>query len=535
MENAWLYRFKRKIITGLILLLLVSTTLSMLFITVMTRDYLLKNDAVTTGELSGSISSSLKSLMLRRSPEEIQSTITQLGHDKHIAKIFILDREGRIAYSSDLSEKGKQLSVRDETCRGCHSAPGIPPASTTSIISRKEGDVHRNVTVLYNNPECFGCHERKHRINGKLIIDCSLAPTYALINSIRFVILASASACLLIIFLLIPYLSRSIDRYIEQVVFKSNEISMIYAIIESVSKSIDMEDLKTITLDIVGNTFASEEVNIVLPTRDGHYRVVNRTRDEGERRSRPEPGCMLAVAISRWQAGELHGKEVSSDRTRAYLPIAKGDFPLALIEICSPQNPFSEKKLKFMDSVINPIGIAFENARLYMIAITDELTGLYTVRHFRTCLDRQRYQFERHGEKFALLMIDIDNFKAVNDRYGHPVGDMVLKRVSLSIADSVRGSDLAFRYGGEEFAVLLPNTGHVGALHVAGRILAMVEEELTEVEGVQIKSTVSIGLALIPENASSVRDLIVEADNALYVAKRSGKNRVVRSERIACG
>jgi len=285
----------------------------------------------------------------------------------------------------------------------------------------------------------------------------------------------------------------------------------------------------------VGNTFASEEVNIVLPTRDGHYRVVNRTRDEGERRSRPEPGCMLAVAISRWQAGELHGKEVSSDRTRAYLPIARGDFPLALIEICSPQDPFPERKLKFMDSVINPIAIAFENARLYMIAITDELTGLYTVRHFRTCLDRQRYQFERHGEKFALLMIDIDNFKAVNDAYGHPVGDLVLKRVSLSIADSVRGSDLAFRYGGEEFAVLLPNTGHVGALHVAGRILAMAEEELTEVEGVQIRSTVSIGLALLPENASSVRDLIVEADNALYVAKRSGKNRIVRSERIACG
>lgn len=225
MENAWLYRFKRRIITGLVLLLLVSTILSMLFITLMTRDYLLRNDAVTTGELAGSISSSLKSLMLRRSPEEIQNTITQLGQDKHIARIFILDREGRIAYSSDVQEKGKQLSMKDESCRGCHSASGTPPSSTTSVISRKEGDVHRNVTVLYNNPECFGCHERKYRINGKLIIDCNLNSTYTLINNIRFVILASASLCLLVILLLIPYLSRSIDRYIEQVVFKSNEIS----------------------------------------------------------------------------------------------------------------------------------------------------------------------------------------------------------------------------------------------------------------------------------------------------------------------
>jgi diguanylate cyclase (GGDEF)-like protein len=533
MENAWLYRFKRKIIAGLVILLLASTILSMLFITVMTRDYLLQNDAVATAELASSISSSLKSLMMRRSPEEIQRTITLLGRDKHIARIFIMDRDGRVAYSSNLTENSKQLSVKDESCRGCHSAPGIPPSSTTSIVSSRDGDVQRNVTVLFNNSECFGCHDRKYRINGKLIIDCSLSSTYKLIGNLRLVILASASLCLLIIFLLIPYLSRSINRYIDQVVFKSNEISMIYSIIESVSKSIDMEDLKTITLDIVGRTFATEEVSIVLPTREGHYRIVNHSRGEVERGKRPEPGCMLAVAINRWQTGKMLGKEVSSDRTKAYLPIARGDNPLALIEIYSPQNPFSEDKLKFMDSVTNPIAIAFENARLYLVAITDELTGLYTLRHFRSCLDRLQNQFNRHGEKFALLLIDIDDFKSVNDVYGHPVGDMVLKSVSLSISDSVRGGDLPFRYGGEEFAVLLPNTGQVGGKYVAERIRAVVEEGLTAVEGAQIRATVSIGLSLFPESASKVRDLIVEADRALYTAKRSGKNRIVMSDKAA--
>lgn len=239
---------------------------------------------------------------------------------------------------------------------------------------------------------------------------------------------------------------------------------------------------------------------------------------------------MLAASISRWKAGELREKEVSADRTIAYLPIAKGDIPLALIEICSQQRPFSADKLMFMDSVVNPIAIAFENARLYMIAITDELTGLYTVRHFRTCLDRQQELFKRHGEKFALLLIDIDNFKAVNDTYGHPVGDIVLQRVSLTIADSVRGSDQAFRYGGEEFAVLLPNTGQLGALHVAERIRSMIEAEATQTEAGTINSTVSIGLALFPDNAATVRDLVVEADKALYEAKRAGKNRIVKSE-----
>jgi diguanylate cyclase (GGDEF)-like protein len=533
MEKVWLYRFKRRIITGLVLLLLVSTILSMLFITLMTRNYLLEHDAVTTRELAESISSSLKSLMMRRSSEEIQGTITQLGRDKHIAGILILNQEGRVAFSSNLAENGKKLSLKDESCRGCHNGTRLRPSSNTSIVKSANGDLQRNVTVIYNDPECYGCHSPGHRINGKLIIDCSLSPTYELIGSIRFVILTSGFLCLLIIFLVIPYLSRSIDRYIDQVVLKTNEISLIYSIIQCVSKSIDMEDLKTITLDIVGNTFESDEVNIVLPLREGHYRVVNRTRGEEERRRLPEPGCMLAVAISRWQSGELHEKEVSSDRMTAYLPVTSGDNPLALIEICSVQKPFSEEKLKFMDSVINPIAIAFENARLYSIAITDELTGLYTVRHFRSCLDRQRDQFDSHGEKFALLLIDIDDFKSVNDTYGHPVGDIVLKRVSLSIADSIRGSDLAFRYGGEEFAVLLPNTGQAGSLHVAERIRSMVEMGTTGAEGVQIRSTVSIGLALFPENAATVRDLVVATDNALYKAKRSGKNVVIRSEMTA--
>lgn len=529
MNDSWLYRFKWRIIAGLALLLLGSTILSMLYITLTTRDHLLENSAVTSRELAGSVSSSLRSLMLRRSPEEIQSAISHLGQDKHIARIFILNRDGRVAYSSDTAENGKLLSMTDESCRGCHTAPGVAPSGTSSIVSRISGDVQRNVTVIYNGPECFGCHPSGQRINGKLIIDCSLAPTYALIAGIRMAILASAGLCLLIIFLSIPLLSRSIDRYIEQVLIKSNEISMIYSIIESVSKSIDMEDLKNITLDIVGRTFSSDEVNIVLPLRDGQYRVINRS--EGESRRLHTPGKGLAAVIGRWQTGELHGRQVSDDRTTVYLAIEKGSIPLALLEIRSPGKPFPEEKLRFMDSVINPIAIAFENARLYTIAITDELTGLYTVRHFRTCLDRQRDIFEGHGEKFALLLIDIDNFKSVNDTYGHPVGDQVLKRVSRSIAEAVRDSDLTFRYGGEEFAVLLPATGEAGGINVAERIRTMIAENATDADGVHIRTTVSIGLALFPANAVSVRDLVVEADDALYKAKRSGKNRVVASDR----
>ena len=444
----------------------------------------------------------------------------------HIAKIFILNDEGQVAFSSNQAEIGKQLSRTDESCRVCHSTPGLPPSNATAIFGSRGVEVQRNITVLYNDPECYGCHAPQQRVNGKLIIDRSLTSTYALIGAVRYVILASAALCLIIILLVVPYLSRSFDRYISKVVSTSNEISMIYTIIESVSKSIDMEDLKTITLDIMADAFDSEEVTLVLPLRDGQYRIVSRIRGEGEQRSLPESGSMLAAAIGRWQAGEFQGKEVSADRTTAYLPIASGGIPLTLLEIRSAQTPFSEEKLHLIDSIVNPLAIAFENARLYTIAITDELTGLYTVRHLRTCLDRQRDLFERHGEKFALLMIDIDNFKAVNDTYGHPVGDSVLKRVSACIAEAVRKGDMAFRYGGEEFAVLLPMAGQAEGFLVAERIRSMVAEAVHDAEGAAIRSTVSIGLALFPENAATVRDLILVADKALYAAKQAGKNRV---------
>jgi len=531
MEHEWLYRFKRKIIAGLVLLLLLSTLFSIASITVMTRNYLLESSARSTRELASSISSSLSSLMLRRSAAEIQETIGQLGKNEHIARIFILNRKGQIAFSSVPAENGRQLSVEDESCRGCHSRPGTPPASTTTVFTSNGATVQRNVTVIHNAPACFGCHPPSQRINGKLIIDCSLAATYELIGRIRCIILASGAVCIVIILMAIPYLSRSIDRYIDQVVFKSNEISLIYHIIESVSKSIDMESLKLITLDIVASSFASEQVTLVLPLRDGEWRIVNRADVLSGERTAREPDPRLAGAIARWQAGELATREVLADNATAYLPIAKGGTPLALIEIRSPDRPFPPDKLKFMDSAINPLAIAFENARLYSLAITDELTGLYTVRHFRNCLDRQRDLYESHAEKFVLILLDIDNFKSVNDTYGHPGGDAVLRRVGRSISEAVRESDLVFRYGGEEFAVLLPHTGGAGGLQVAERIRTTVEAGETDLDGVVVRTTVSVGLALFPENAACVRDLVQEADDALYRAKRSGKNRVVGSER----
>lgn len=529
MNSTWLYRFKLKIMIGLVLLLALSMGSAMFVVIMMTRASLLSESAENARQLGGAIASSLKNDMIRRSPEEILSTINELGRNNHLSKVFILNKSGRIEFSTDRSEMGKKLDISDPSCRGCHKAVTEAHSSTTTIVYRDEGDVHRNITLIYNEPACYGCHPKSERINGKLIIDHPLDATYSLIARIELIILVSGALCLLV---LIPFLSRMINRYIYQIILKNNEINMVYSIIENISKTIDMDELTNIVLDIMSDALSADEVDIVLPGVDGGFRIVTRSMD-GEKlpHKKLEPGDRLFGIVERWRGGLLKNQEISADRTEVYLPIAKGEARLSLIVVRCAHHPFLDEKLKLVEAISNHIAIAFENARLYSIAITDELTALFTVRHFRFCMDRQMALFERYGEKFALLMIDIDNFKVVNDSFGHVAGDAVLKRVGIIIAESLRGADLAFRYGGEEFCAILPSTGLRGGLHVAERIRSQIAAAEITADGQVLQVTVSVGLALCPDNSVTARDLIIEADKALYAAKHLGKNRVEASER----
>jgi diguanylate cyclase (GGDEF)-like protein len=156
------------------------------------------------------------------------------------------------------------------------------------------------------------------------------------------------------------------------------------------------------------------------------------------------------------------------------------------------------------------------------IAVTDGLTALFD----RTTFEHQlRYEIERHrryGNEVTLLIADIDDFKAVNDAHGHPQGDAVLSRIGELIRDEIRDVDLAFRYGGEEFALILPETPPMDAATFAERLRHRVQNEF---DGLGV--TISLGLAHCPTHGREARHLIREADAALYQAKATGKNRVV--------
>jgi diguanylate cyclase (GGDEF)-like protein len=158
----------------------------------------------------------------------------------------------------------------------------------------------------------------------------------------------------------------------------------------------------------------------------------------------------------------------------------------------------------------------------------DALTGLANRRVFRETLDAEVRRSRRYRWPVTVLMLDLDHFKAVNDSFGHMLGDIVLARVGAIVSQAVRDADAACRVGGEEFAVVLPETAREGGYAVAERVRRRVEQAFQRagVEGHDIAMTVSAGLAIFPEDALHADELIARADEALYGAKHAGRNRV---------
>ena len=206
---------------------------------------------------------------------------------------------------------------------------------------------------------------------------------------------------------------------------------------------------------------------------------------------------------------------------------------VGVMAVARPGEEFTAGERDVFVYLIAQVASSIENIALHELvseqAVTDELTGLANQRAFREFMAREEERAHRFGHELSLIMLDIDDFKQVNDEHGHLQGDEVLRTLGRILAEESRGIDEPARYGGEEFAVALPETGLRGAVELGERIRARIESELIRgVNGTSpLRVTASVGAASMPASAGNVRDLIAAADAALYAAKRSGKNRIV--------
>ena len=258
------------------------------------------------------------------------------------------------------------------------------------------------------------------------------------------------------------------------------------------------------------------------------------------------------IIISDNPAADPRFKSMGEDEIRPKslicIPLISKERVLGVVNI--EDLPLSEDFLvrttTFLSILATQSAIAIENANLYELAITDGLTKLYIHRFFKQRLGEEIERSFRYNVPFVLMMMDIDNFKNLNDTYGHRVGDIVLSETAKILKNSLRAVDFVSRYGGEEFAIILPQSTIADALIPSDRIRSNIEEKVFELEDIRARITISIGLSeLIPEREKIIRKninpaliekykakTIDEADEALYKAKREGKNRIVVYDRL---
>ena len=312
-----------------------------------------------------------------------------------------------------------------------------------------------------------------------------------------------------------------------------NREDLYEAILEKSSELVEAERGSLMILDNKSNVLS------IKASKGIDRRVIDNLRvriGEGISGSVAARGISVMVRNIEDEVPSWKNRSVYKTKSFIAIPLKLEDRVIGVVNVSDKISggSFSDQDMELLQSFVSFASIALERGAYYsmseelkMLSMTDPLTGLFNRRYFRERLFEEVERVKRHGECFSAFLIDIDDFKTFNDRFGHAFGDEVLKGVSRTIRDAVRSMDVVARYGGEEFAVILPHTNKKDAFIIAERIREDVEEYKKMVKAFKEWPTISLGVAEFPNDANDIDDLINKADSAMYHAKRTGRNRVV--------
>ena len=576
---------KFKVLGGIFLVFFLAIGLVIYGVLTYQRNQLINMNSYNAMQTGLTIVAGLGTSMLQNDRAASMEIIDNMLHTTNFSRISVLNKNGKIVMSSDPSIAGSIIDKNtDPTCLICHGNMATDPQLTAVVESRDKSFI-RTIIAIENQTACYECHPKDKNIVGILFVDSSLDAINALLKEMSYRILLTSIFVFIFGTLLINFIvtrfftkpldalqggfeeigrgnfdywvdvycggeishmadsfnimTRAIGRYVDEVKSKNNEVTTLYSIVQRMSLTIEKKKLKEIVVDLLCEVLKVESVTLALPLEKQKHIfeiVTKKTGDKRhyhshfDRRSAPPLHCLLnGQDLFRWDEQHFSLAEFSADGLRLLLPLQLNNMMVGMI--CAKKNAgesFSQPQKKIIPVLAHHMTISFANAQLYDIAITDELTALYTKRHFLKEISAFAEEYLINATGFCLLMIDLDHFKEINDTHGHPVGDQVLAQIGALLKANIRHGDVACRYGGEEFVVLLRGGDLKEAGQIAERIRKNIEEFIFTIDDIPpFHKTTSIGLSCCPHHFCTVNEIIKAADLSLYRAKNAGRNQVV--------
>ena len=341
-----------------------------------------------------------------------------------------------------------------------------------------------------------------------------------------------------------PLLLSALER-------RNRELEVLIEIGKALTSTLDLEAVLNLIMDQVSRLLKSRSWSLLLRDEQSgalifeiavspvaeRLKGVRLARGQGVAGWVAEHGEPLLIADVRQDprfSAKVDAATKFTSHSLLCVPIRSRDQVLGVIELVNgvDERSFTEADLQILATIADYAAIAIVNARNFRriseLVITDDLTGLYNSRHLHTLLDEEIERVNRFGGKLSLIFIDLDFFKTVNDTRGHIVGSRTLAEIGRLISGNIRKVCKAARYGGDEFVVILPNTGKEGAVTLAKRLHQVFREhEFHDEQRVAFNLTASFGLATYPDDAGSKDELVRLADQAMYRVKESTRDAVM--------